>query len=155
MFVEHPTVKGTKGMAMPETSADINAFRVVGGRSCGSCTLCCRLPEIEALSKPANAMCANCIAGHGCAIYADRPSLCRDFHCLWITDDRLAAEWNPEHSHMMLYEQGPQLTVLVDPDFPQVWEQEPYRTKLTEWAGQAGAQGRYVIVFVGDRVTKI
>ncbi|MDI7864465.1 hypothetical protein MRS76_21250 [Rhizobiaceae bacterium n13] len=127
----------------------------VSGRSCGTCTLCCHLPEIDVLSKPANAMCSNCIEGKGCTIYPDRPSLCRDFHCLWTRDGRLGDEWNPARSHMMLYEQGPQTTVLVDPDFPEIWKQEPYLTQMRRWAAEGKAVGRYVIVFVGDQVTKI
>lgn len=125
------------------------------GRSCNTCTLCCRLPEIDELSKPANAWCVNCVEGKGCTIYADRPTLCRDFLCLWMTDARLGPEWDPATSHMMVYAQGRQLTVLVDPDYPAMWKTEPYAGHLRQWAIEAQQHSGYVIVFAGDDVFKV
>ncbi|MBN9055415.1 MAG: hypothetical protein BGO06_12865 [Shinella sp. 65-6] len=128
---------------------------VVAGRSCGTCTLCCRLPDIDHLDKPANAWCRHCVAGEGCSIYADRPSVCRDFLCLWMTDEGLTEAWAPSRSHMMVYRQGPQVTVLVDPDHSDIWRSEPYRSHLRAWAEDAEATGGYVIVFSKDDVFKI
>lgn len=124
-------------------------------RACGTCTLCCRLPEIEEFDKPANAWCENCIEGRGCAIYADRPQLCRDFLCQWMTDETLGPEWEPSISNMMVYRQGPQITVLVDPDHAATWTSKPYLTQLRSWAAESMHDGGYVIVFAGDDVTKI
>jgi len=124
-------------------------------RSCGACTLCCRLPEIDQLSKPANMLCVNCVTDQGCRIYDDRPELCRDFLCSWMTDHDLGPEWEPTVAKMMVYGQGDQLTVLVDPDHPQAWRQEPYANQLTAWATEAAGRGGYVIVFVGDDVYKV
>ena len=128
---------------------------IVPGRSCGTCTLCCRLPDIDLFDKPANAWCRYCMEGKGCSIYADRPSVCRDFLCLWMTDDALGEAWEPSRSHMMIYRQGPQITVLVDPDHPDIWRREPYHTQLRAWAEGAAPQGGYVIVFRQDDVFKI
>ena len=128
---------------------------IAAGRSCGSCTLCCRLPDIDLFDKPANEWCRHCIAGKGCSIYADRPSVCRDFLCLWMLDEGLDAAWEPSRSHMMIYRQGPQVTVLVDPDHPGIWRTEPYHSQLREWARDAEATGGYVIVFWRDDVFKI
>lgn len=125
------------------------------GRSCGSCTLCCRLPEIEAFAKPANVLCSHCRPGAGCTIYATRPALCRDFLCLWRTSASLGPEWNPAETGMMVYVQGPQTTVLVDPALPDAWKREPYAARLRQWAAEAEPLGGYVIVFVGDAVFKI
>lgn len=124
-------------------------------RSCGTCTYCCRLPEIDALSKPANAWCANCVADEGCRIYSDRPQLCRDFLCSWMTDDDLGPEWEPKTAGMMVYHQGKQITVLVDPDYPTSWRRQPYAAQLRAWAADASTEGGYVIVFVGDDVFKV
>ena len=125
------------------------------GRSCGTCTLCCRLPDIDFFDKPANAWCRYCIEGKGCSIYTDRPSVCRDFLCLWMTDEGLGEGWEPSRSHMMIYRQGPQITVLVDPDCPDIWRSEPYHTQLRVWANEAELDGGYVIVFSQDDVFKI
>ncbi len=127
----------------------------VSGRSCGTCTLCCRLPDIDLFDKPANVWCRHCIEGKGCSIYADRPSVCRDFLCLWMTDEALGEAWEPSRSHMMIYRQGPQITVLVDPDHPDIWRREPYHTQLRAWADEAEPNGGYVIVFWQDDVFKI
>lgn len=124
-------------------------------RTCGTCTLCCRLPDIDELSKLANAWCIHCVDGMGCKIYQNRPQTCRDFLCLWMTDNRLGPEWEPAKSHMMIYTQGPQITVLVDPDYPDSWKAEPYALQLKQWAGNAENNGGYMIVFVGDDVFKV
>jgi hypothetical protein len=125
------------------------------GRSCGTCTLCCRLPDIDEFDKPANAWCRHCVAGAGCTIYADRPSVCRDFLCLWMAGEDLPEAWEPARCHMMVYRQGPQITVLVDPDHPDAWQTEPHASDLRRWAAEADATGGYIIVFVGDHAFKI
>lgn len=127
----------------------------VAGRSCGTCTLCCRLPDINLFEKPANVWCRHCVEEKGCSIYEHRPSVCRDFLCLWMTDEKLGEEWNPSRSHMMIYRQGPQLTLLVDPDHPEIWRREPYHTQLLAWAAESEPTGGYVIVFWQDDVFKI
>lgn len=124
-------------------------------RSCGACTLCCRLPEISAFSKEANEWCSHCIPERGCAIYAERPSLCREFLCLWLTEPDLAADFDPIVSNMMIYRQGPQITVLVDPDVPDTWKREPYQSQLRQWATAVEPEGGYIIVFAGDEVHKV
>ena len=132
-----------------------SASTIAAGRSCGTCTLCCRLPDIDLFDKPANEWCRHCVEGKGCSIYADRPSVCRDFLCLWMTDETLDAAWEPARSHMMIYRQGSQITVLVDPDHPDIWRREPYHAQLQAWADEAAPHGGYVIVFRQDDVFKI
>ncbi len=56
---------------------------------------------------------------------------------------------------MMIYRQGPQITVLVDPDHPDIWRSEPYHPQLRAWANEAEPTGGYVIVFSPDDVVKI
>ena len=124
-------------------------------RACAGCTLCCRLPEIETFDKPANAWCSHCQPGSGCVIYDTRPALCRDFLCLWRTSGALGPEWNPIKAGMMVYVQGPQTTVLVDPAFPDAWKREPFAAQLRQWATDVETDGGYVVVFVGDDVFKI
>jgi Fe-S-cluster containining protein len=50
-------------------------------RSCGECTLCCSIQNIEELNKPEGVKCRHC--NNGCTIYEDRPTVCREFNCLW------------------------------------------------------------------------
>lgn len=133
----------------------LNAEAPVPGRSCRGCTLCCRLPDIDALDKPADEWCRHCIAGSGCAIYESRPQLCRDFLCLWMTDPELDDMWAPARSHMMVYRQGNQVTILADPDFPDLWRQPPYNAAIRTMADHAARSGGYVILFWRDEVVKI
>lgn len=72
-----------------------------------------------------------------------------------MTDDTLSDAWQPLSAHMLVYEQGPQLTILVDPDHPEIFAQEPYRSELDRWAQDAEDEGRYVILFCGENVRKI
>ncbi|WP_337182343.1 hypothetical protein [Shinella sp.] len=72
-----------------------------------------------------------------------------------MTDEGLTEAWEPSRSHMMVYRQGPQVTVLVDPDHPGIWRREPYHSQLLDWAREAEAMGGYVIVFRQDDVFKI
>ncbi|SIR02078.1 hypothetical protein SAMN05880590_110160 [Rhizobium sp. RU35A] len=127
----------------------------LAGRSCGTCTLCCDLPEIAALDKPANRLCRHGIAAKGCSIYERRPALCRDFLCLWRTDPSLGPEWKPDKAGLMIYRQGPQTTVLVRPDQPDAAAREPYASGLRLLAGQAEAAGGYLIVYVGEKVRRL
>jgi hypothetical protein len=65
------------------------------GKSCGDCTLCCAVLEIEELKKPAGPKCGDC-GEAGCRIYADRPQVCRDFECEWLMSRQLPANFRPD-----------------------------------------------------------
>src|SRR5688572_17346362 len=72
-------------------------------RSCGSCSLCCKLLSVPELKKPGNVWCQH--AGQpsrGCAIYATRPDGCRRFICNWLQDPALGEEWKPERSKIVV-----------------------------------------------------
>lgn len=67
----------------------------------------------------------------------------------------LGDEWDPAKANMMIYAQGPQITVLVDPAYPDAWKMEPYGSQLRQWAKDVEQTGGYIIVFVGDDVFKV
>lgn len=52
-------------------------------RQCGECSLCCVLPAIPQLGKPANVRCKH-LTAKGCGIYESRPAVCRKFECDWL-----------------------------------------------------------------------
>jgi len=106
-------------------------------RECGKCSLCCKLLPIQELSKPIDTWCPHCRPGHGgCTIYSSRPSECRGFSCLWLSNPfEFGDEWFPARSKMVLATPNEkQLLVLVDPDFPNAWRREPYYSKLLKFA---------------------
>src|SRR4051812_22511432 len=76
--------------------------RVVPGRACGCCTLCCKVIAVTDFDKPPGVWCAHCIRGKGCGIYESRPTDCRTFFCEWMLEHGLGPEWKPEHAKFAL-----------------------------------------------------
>ena len=126
-------------------------------RTCGTCTLCCKLFPVPPLQKAAGQWCPHVVQGRGCGIHATRPDLCRAFDCQWIENPDLGPEWKPEISKFVLsiYPGTNSLAVTVDPGFPANWRQPAYLPSLRRWAGAALAQGNQVLVFTGRKVTAI
>jgi hypothetical protein len=54
-------------------------------RECGECHACCVVMEVEELDKPLWTPCEH-ICVEGCAVYEDRPPVCRDWYCFWRID---------------------------------------------------------------------
>ena len=53
--------------------------------SCGECNVCCILPKVSAIDKPANQPCRYLQRGeNGCTVYARRPMCCQKYACLWL-----------------------------------------------------------------------
>jgi hypothetical protein len=126
-------------------------------RSCGSCTLCCKLFPVPELEKPAGRWCQHIAQGKGCGMHETRPNVCRAFWCQWIENPDLGPEWKPEVSKFVLsiYPGTNSLAVTVDPAQPASWRKEPYLSGLRRFAAAALAQGDQVLVFVGSRVTAV
>ena len=76
-------------------------------RSCGDCTLCCKVLGIEdeAFSKPAGQLCGNC-TGTGCAIYETRPFTCQTFYCLWRRVEAMAEDARPDKTGVIFTLEG-------------------------------------------------
>jgi hypothetical protein len=135
-------------------SEDIEAAIRTTGRSCGECSLCCKLPPIDTpeLQKPANTWCPHCRPGKGgCGIYETRPTLCRNYRCLWLKDATLGEEWKPSHCRMYLHFTSAGLVVVVDPGYPEQWRKSPYYATLKLYAQHNRDCKRGVAVMVGER----
>ena len=74
-------------------SNEIDELAKKAGRTCGDCTLCCELLEVEELKIPARCKCPHEMKHGGCAIYQTRPSVCRDFACKWLVDPTFDEIW--------------------------------------------------------------
>jgi len=130
--------------------------RVVAGRECGTCTLCCKVAAVEELEKPNGVWCSHCKSGKRCTIYERRPSSCRSFYCQWMLEKGLGPEWKPERAKfaMVKTEGGRRLTALVDPGFPSAWRRSPYYENLKAWAADANRRlpELYLVdVLIGQR----
>jgi hypothetical protein len=126
-------------------------------RSCGDCSLCCKVMRIAALDKPPGSWCKHCKPGSGCTIYPDRPQECRDFVCLYLINAELGEEWKPSQSKIVLVSEqdGNRIVAHVDPQRPDAWKQQPYYQQLKQWAAQSVAFRGQVIACVGRRMHMI
>lgn len=133
------------------------APKLVPGRACGSCMMCCKVPYIKEFEKPAGVWCRHAVPGKGCNIYADRPSSCRAFYCSWMQDASFGPEWKPEKSKFVVYLQqnGIHLQIGVDPSFPNAWTKPPYYARIKRWAVEGAERGQLVFVRIGPRMIAV
>jgi hypothetical protein len=130
---------------------------IVVGRSCGTCTLCCKILAITELKKPQGVWCSHCKPGRGCLIYSDRPTECRTFHCGYLTQVELGDEWKPDHSKIVLVAEldGNRIAAHVDPQRPDAWRREPYYSTFKEWAESAVPYRGQIVACVGRHMYMI
>ena len=98
-------------------------MKPIPGKACGPCVMCCTALEITELGKPAGPACVNCVSGGGCAIYAKRPQVCRDFECLWLTSRELPPNMRPDRIGAILMEDDDsgEYRAVCSPDRPFAW----------------------------------
>jgi hypothetical protein len=90
-------------------------------RTCGTCTLCCKLMGIVELEKRPGAWCGHCDKGRGCTIYARRPPTCRDFSCMWLANpETMGEELRPDRCRVVIVADAahPNIVCHVDPGRP-------------------------------------
>jgi len=128
------------------------SVKLVEGRGCRGCTLCCKLLEISDLQKPRGIWCSHCDPRSGCKIHGRHPDECRDFYCGYLTNAQLDERWQPARCKMVLAyddKHAPRLSVHVDPARPNIWREEPYYSQIKRWAVAAAANRGQVIVWQG------
>lgn len=126
-----------------------------GKRSCGDCTLCCKVMAIEELAKPVSSWCPHCKPGGGCLIYPGRPAECRTFSCLWLVNDELDLRWKPNKSRLVLTTSEDGIEVRCDPGYPDAWRKQPFRGEIREWALSGETHDVTVVVIVGEKMTLV
>lgn len=73
-----------------ETKTPPRALRILDnhkGRRCGTCTACCTANAVAEIGKAAGAACPHRSLDSnrpGCGIYAERPTGCQTFRCVWL-----------------------------------------------------------------------
>jgi hypothetical protein len=122
------------------------------GKTCGDCTLCCKVMAIEELAKPVASWCPHCKPGRGCLIYRDRPGECRSFSCLWLVNELLDQHWKPSKSRFVLTTSEDGIEIRCDPGFPDAWRKEPYRSEIREWAVSGETLDVTVVVMTGQKM---
>ena len=125
--------------------------QLVAGRSCGTCSLCCKVLRIEETESPAGEWCQHCDPGHGCKIHSTRPATCRDFYCMWLTRNEIGPHWVPAKSKIVLRLEldGARIAAHVDKSMPGAWLRSPYYEDLKRWAKIAAEGNNQVSVWIG------
>ena len=117
-------------------------------KSCGSCTLCCKILGIEEVDTLAWEWCQHCKPGKGCGAYEARPAVCREFECQWLCEPHLPESLRPSKCKVMLAgTDGPILNAYCDPVDPMAWRREPMYSLLkerarTHWRGSVAVVAR-------------
>jgi len=85
--------------------------------------MCCSALEIPELEKPAGLLCGNCRLAAGCSIYANRPQVCRDFECEWLTRRDLTRTLRPDLVATILMEDADsdEYQAVCAPEKPMAW----------------------------------
>jgi hypothetical protein len=127
------------------------------GRSCGGCTMCCKVLGITELAKPVGKWCTHCEIGKGCKIYETRPEECRKFHCLWLVDDRFSDSWKPDRSKIVVTtgQDGNSIEFRCDPGSPAAWRAKEYYDEIILMAKAAEPHDGSVYVIVGNKNTLV
>lgn len=116
-------------------------------RTCGDCTLCCKLVPVKELSKGANTKCEHQYI-KGCRIYANRPISCKQWSCAWLTDPATEKLRRPDRAHYVMDtspdfietvrdgqptgDKIPVLQIWVDPKHPDAHKDQHLRAMLDE-----------------------
>ena len=123
-------------LSVSSTRYAIGGARVVPGRECGTCTLCCKVVGVLEIAKPSGVWCPHCVSGKRCGIYDTRYASCRTFYCEWMMQKALGPEWKPDRAKFVLVntDASRHLTACVDPGYPSAWRRSPYYENLKQWA---------------------
>jgi len=124
-------------------------------RSCGGCTLCCKLLPVKELRKPASQRCVHQRFKKGCAVYGQpsMPRSCRIWNCQWLknpqTKDMVRPDRSgyvidvlPDYVSMTNNDTGavrniPVVQVWCDPARPMAWR-DPHLLAFLNGRGQVG-----------------
>lgn len=104
--------------------------RLIKDRKCGSCSVCCTSLRIEepSLKKLADVPCHNLRTQGGCAIYNDRPQVCRNWYCGWRIM-KIGPEMRPDRSGVLIRFEGESVCFqpVIDDQVSALLEEEPLR----------------------------
>jgi hypothetical protein len=142
-------------MELAGPSPQDGAAMLVPGRSCGTCSLCCKVYTVKELNKPEGQWCPHVARGTGCNIHETRPHVCRQFYCSWLIDPNLGPEWKPEIARFVISADPKYqaLTVSVDPGMPLAWKREPYYSTLKQFSQVFFRIGNKVLVSLRGHIT--
>lgn len=134
-------------------------------RTCGDCSLCCKLMPLPPLGKPANERCRHQHFQKGCACYGDiyvRPRACFVWSCRWLQGAEGTENLpRPDRAGYVIDEAPDVLTLqnnetgkLVDYPAIQIWVGDKANTipkSLKRYMTEMGAKGFAIICRYDER----
>ncbi len=123
-------------------------------RSCGSCSLCCKVLRVDELHKPMGVWCSHFKSGVGCSIHGSHPASCNNYQCLWILSPTMPDAVRPDRCKvvMSIDDGGRRIIARADPAYPDAWRQEPIYGQLKAWATAYWFKGRTIYAMVGKHM---
>jgi hypothetical protein len=111
--------------------------------------MCCKVFAVEELGKPMGVTCPH-FSG-GCSIYADRPTACRSFECVWLMDPEMPHRFRPDQTKVVLDQNadGTRLIARCDPANPLAWRRNPMHAELRAYAAKTWRTGKLVLAVAG------
>ena len=142
---------------MSEVASAVSKVELVPGRSCGTCTMCCKLLDIDVLEKPRGVWCKHCNPKAGCTAYETRPQACRGFYCGYLRIADLDERWKPAKAKFLINfeERANRIAIHADAERAGAWRIEPYYSTIKQWAADAQRNGGSVMIWAGDKVTLV
>ena len=71
--------------------------------TCGDCRACCYVFPLP--GKPARSWCKHSTP-NGCGCYDDRPALCSEYQCEYLSDNKCPPKWRPDRSGVVISLRG-------------------------------------------------
>ena len=112
----------------------------IPGKSCGPCTMCCKVLWIEELNKEPGPLCKHCTTSKGCSIYLRRPQVCRDYECEWLQEREYGPKLRPDLTGTILQidPDSDEFQAVVDPETPMAWRKNELVFKTLVAKAKAG-----------------
>ncbi len=140
--------------------------------ACGSCVACCRVFNIPELKKPAGVWCKSCNVGVGCKIYEQRPTMCRQFECLWLQSrnrpdirEHISDELRPDRCKVVFHPTTDPdvMAATTMPGSPDSWRRKPVMKLINRMVacgyrvavGGPASATRTLVTSSGERVQRM
>jgi hypothetical protein len=135
----------------------VEAPQPVLDRSCGTCTLCCKVLAVAELDKPKHKWCTYCHIGRGCGIWGSHPQECRQFMCGYLMWEIVPEFWRPDKSGIVIANEanGYRIAFHVDEGQQNIWRKDPYYSGIKALAVEAAPADTQVVVTIGSRIIAI
>jgi hypothetical protein len=123
-------------------------------RTCGSCTLCCKVMGVRELAKPIGTWCSHCTPGQGCGIHGSHPETCSAFACQWLVTPSLSRHFRPDQCKVVLNWDADSLCLVAncDPANPFAWRREPVYGLLKAKAREVFGSDTAILAKAGLRL---